>query len=167
MTLPEQARKVKDRVAYVAGDFKLPEALGIESQKARVTREAKGAREAHIENTVECFKILRKSETRDCFCKIVISGNSDPASVLSAVDAIAEYVSCVILQPETGMASLEAGTDMQSPATQSSVTQPSTTQLQPSATQPSVRTLIELQSMLLEKIDTRIIPQTHRMWGCL
>ncbi|WP_048182588.1 7-carboxy-7-deazaguanine synthase QueE [Methanosarcina sp. MTP4] len=139
MTLPEQARKVKDRVAYVAGDFKLPEALGLENPEARETREA------HIENTIECFRTLRKSETRDCFCKIVVSRDSDPASVVSAVDAIAGYVSCVILQPETRIESPEVGIN----------------------TQSSVRTLIELQSMLLEKIDTRIIPQTHRMWGCL
>jgi len=172
MTLPEQARKVKDRVAYVAGDFKLPEALGLESPQSR---EARKARENHIENTVECFKTLRKSKTRDCFCKIVISRDSDPASVVSAVDAIADYVSCVILQPETGIANPEAGTNTQPLATQTSVTQPSATQTtvtQPSVTQPSemqssVRTLIELQSILLEKIDTRIIPQTHRMWGCL
>jgi 7-carboxy-7-deazaguanine synthase len=136
MTLPEQARKIKDRVAYVAGDFKLPEALGLEKREAR---------EDHIENTVGCFKILRTNETRDCFCKIVMSRDSDSASVLSAVDAIADYVSCVILQPETVMGGQAGGINTQSP----------------------VKTLIELQNMLLEKIDTRIIPQTHRMWGCL
>lgn len=136
MTLPEQAQKVKDRVAYVAGDFKLPEALSLKSQEAR---------EEHIENTVECFKILGKNQTRDCFCKIVMSRDSSPASVVSAVDAVAGYVSCVILQPETVMESRERGINAQSP----------------------VKTLIELQNMLLEKIDTRIIPQTHRMWGCL
>ncbi len=165
MTLPEQARKIKDGVTYVAGDFKLPEALGLENPQFRETGKNREARETHIENTVECFKILKKSETRDCFCKIVLSGNSDPASVLSAVDAIAEYVSCVILQPETGIGNPEAGTNMKSPVTQPSAMQPSLTQ--PSATQSSVKTLIELQSVLLEKIDTRIIPQTHRMWGCL
>ncbi|HML25964.1 MAG TPA: 7-carboxy-7-deazaguanine synthase QueE, partial [Methanomethylovorans sp.] len=32
---------------------------------------------------------------------------------------------------------------------------------------PDVRTLLELQNELLGDIDTLIIPQTHRMWGCL
>ena len=92
MTLPEQARKLTEKVAYVSGDFKLPESLrGIGPE----------AREAHMENTIECFRLLRKNHSRDCFCKIVVDRNTELETVNPAVEAIAPYVSCVILQPET------------------------------------------------------------------
>jgi 7-carboxy-7-deazaguanine synthase len=137
MTLPEQARKLTEKVTYVSGDFKLPESLrGIEPE----------ARETHLENTVECFRLLRKSHSRDCFCKIVIDRNIEPETVNPAVEAIAPYVSCVILQPETpiGRDPMNLG-----------------------FIQESVQSIMELQKNLLEIIDTRVIPQTHRMWGCL
>lgn len=146
MTLPENAKKIRDRVTYVAGDFKLPEALGIKDS---------GAREAHFENTMECFRTLRNTENRDCFCKIVVSRNTEAESVLSAVDAIAPYVSCVILQPET----------VSGPGIgQQETTSP---ELFPAKCAPDLRELHRLQEKLLDRIDTRIIPQTHRMWGCL
>lgn len=137
MSLPEQARKLTEKVAYVSGDFKLPESLrGIGSE----------ARDAHMENTVECFRLLRQNNSRDCFCKIVVNMNTELETVIPAVEAIAPYVSCVILQPETPI-----GRDP----------------LNPRAMQASVQNIMELQKSLLEIIDTRIIPQTHRMWGCL
>lgn len=137
MTLPEQARKLTEKVAYVSGDFKLPESLrGIGPE----------AREAHIENTIECFRLLRENHSRDCFCKIVVDRNTELETVNPAVEAIAPYVSCVILQPETPI-----GRDPMSPR----------------SIQASVQRIMELQKNLLEMIDTRIIPQTHRMWGCL
>lgn len=137
MTLPEQARKLTEKVAYVSGDFKLPESLrGIGSE----------AREIHMENTVECFRLLRKNHSRDCFCKIVVDSNTELETVTPAVEAIATYVSCVILQPETPI-----GRDV----------------MNSRSIQASVQNIMELQKSLLEIIDTRIIPQTHRMWGCL
>lgn len=142
MTLPENAKKIRDRLAYVAGDFKLPEALGLKDTETR---------EIHIENTTECFRVLRKTKNRDCFGKIVISRYTEPESVLSAVDAIADYISCVILQPETVS---ETGPGQPG--------QPTTVKCA-----PSIRDLHRLQEKLLDRIDTRIIPQTHRMWGCL
>lgn len=137
MTLPEQARKLSGNIAYVAGDFKLPEAIrGISPE----------TREVHVENTIECFKLLRKNDSRDCFCKIVIGRDTNQDTVIMAAEAIAPYVSCIILQPETPLGSAVRT---------------------PRFTQASVQTIIKLQKTLLELIDTRIIPQTHRMWGCL
>ncbi len=137
MTLPEQARKLTEKVTYVSGDFKLPESLrGIGSE----------ARETHMENTVECFRLLRKNNLRDCFCKIVVDSNTELETVTPAVEAIAPYVSCLILQPETPI-----GRDV----------------MNSQSIQASVQNIMELQKNLLEIIDTRVIPQTHRMWGCL
>jgi len=135
--LPEQARKLTEKVTYVSGDFKLPESLrGIEPE----------AREAHFKNTIECFRLLRKNHSRDCFCKIVVDRNTELENVKPAVEAIAPYVSCVILQPETPIG--------RNPMNSQSI-------------QASVQRIMELQKNLLEIIDTRVIPQTHRMWGCL
>ncbi|MDD4248077.1 MAG: 7-carboxy-7-deazaguanine synthase QueE [Methanosarcina sp.] len=137
MTLPEQARKLREKISYVAGDFKLPEAIRKISSENR---------EVHMENTIECFRLLRKNSSRDCFCKIVIGRDTKPETVVLAAEAIAPYVSCIILQPETPVGSAVRT---------------------PRFTQTSVQTIIELQKTLLELTDTRIIPQTHRMWGCL
>lgn len=140
MTLPEQARKLTEKVTYVSGDFKLPESLrGIGPE----------ARETHMENTVECFRLLRKNQSRDCFCKIVVDSNTELETVTPAVEAIAPYVSCVILQPETPI-----GRDVTNFRSSRSI-------------QESVQNIMELQKSLLEIIDIRVIPQTHRMWGCL
>lgn len=135
MTLPDQARKLEKKITYVAGDFKLPEVLGQINQKTR---------ELHIENTIECFKILRKNDSRDCFCKIVVGKDTKAEAVLSASEAISAYVSCVVLQPETCRSEPVPG-------------------LEPL----QVKTLIKLQKKMLELVDTRIIPQTHKIWGCL
>lgn len=137
MTLPEHARKLSRKVTYVSGDFKLPEAIRSICPETR---------EAHVENTIECFRLLRKNSSRDCFCKIVINRDTRSETVNLAVEAIAAYVSCVILQPETPIGSEVRNTKF---------------------TQASVQNILKLQKNLLEMIDTRIIPQTHRMWGCL
>jgi len=137
MTLPEQAKRIREKVAYVAGDFKLPEAiLGLSPDTADV----------HVENTVECFRLLRKNSSRDCFCKIVTGRNTKFENVIPAAEAVAEYVSCIILQPET-------------PACNAAVAQ--------YTDQTFIQKMLELQRSLLELADTRIVPQTHRMWGCL
>ncbi|MDQ1254453.1 MAG: 7-carboxy-7-deazaguanine synthase [Euryarchaeota archaeon] len=136
MTMPEQAKIICDKVAYVAGDFKLPEAIG---------RFCPEILETHVENTIECFKLLRKNSSRDCFCKIIVGWNTNFESVISAVEYVADYVSCVILQPETQNGSAD----------------------RVCSNQAYVQKILELQRNLLEMTDTRIIPQTHRMWGCL
>ena len=137
MTLPEQAKIIREKVAYVAGDFKLPEAIpGLSSKTADV----------HVENTVECFRLLRKNSSRDCFCKIVTGRNTKFENVIPAAEAVAEYVSCIILQPET-------------PACNTAVAK--------YTDQAYIQKMLKLQRSLLELADTRIVPQTHRMWGCL
>lgn len=126
MTLPDMARKVMDCVSFVSGDVKL-------------TDEFQGEKlESHIERTIETFRILRKTENRDCFCKIVMTRDVNPALVLDVAASISNYISCIVLQPVTQY-----------------------------ELRPDVRTLLELQNELLGDIDTLIIPQTHRMWGCL
>ena len=137
MTLPEQAKKLSEKLTYVSGDFKLPEA----------TRKIKpDVQEIHVENTIECFRILRKTDSRDCFCKIVVGRDTKFETVIQAAESIVPYVSCIILQPETPV-----GTVIKTPR----------------FTQASVQKILKLQKSLLELTDTRIIPQTHRMWGCL
>jgi organic radical activating enzyme len=126
MTLPDMARKIRDCVSFVSGDVKL-------------TDEFQGEKlESHIERTIETFRILRKTENRDCFCKIVMTRDVNPALVLDVAASISNYISCIVLQPVTQY-----------------------------ELRPDVRTLLELQNELLGDIDTLIIPQTHRMWGCL
>lgn len=126
MTLPDMARKIRDSLSYVAGDVKL-------------INEFEGDDfDSHIERTIECFKVLRSTESRECFCKIVIRKGMDLEDVISVIDGICDYISCVILQPVTQKKGL-----------------------------PDVGALLSLQQRLLADIDTRIIPQTHKMWGCL
>ena len=137
MTLPNQARKISEKVTYVAGDFKLPETIQNISPETW---------EVHVENSIECFMLLRKTNSRDCFCKIVVSRDTKFETVIMAGEAIATYVSCLILQPETPIGNV------------------ATTQ---QFTKASVQKIMELQKSLLELTDTRIIPQTHRLWGCL
>jgi 7-carboxy-7-deazaguanine synthase len=137
MTLPEQASKICEKVTYVAGDFKLPESIrGFRPENSEI----------HVENTIECFKLLRKSRSRDCFCKIIVGMDTKPETVQIAAEAVEAFVSCIILQPETPIGDA-----------------PKSRQ----AVQTYVQKILELQKNLLEFTDTRIIPQTHRMWGCL
>lgn len=130
MTLPQKAKKIKDRVSYVSGDVKL-------------TNDFKGEDfESHLDRTIECFRVLKSTKTRDCFCKIVVTNDTNPDDVLGVIGAISDYISCVVLQP---------------------VTPGATTNVAPAP----VQSLMELQKSLIDEIDTRIIPQTHKMWGCL
>src|ERR1035437_1493941 len=137
MTLPEQAKRISGNVTYVAGDFKLPEIIQNISPDTW---------EIHVENSIKCFMLLRKTNSRDCFCKIVVSRDTKFETVIMVAEAIATYVSCLILQPETLIGNV------------------ATTQ---QFTKASVQKILELQKSLLELIDTRIIPQTHKLWGCL
>lgn len=137
MTLPEEAKKLSGKLTYVSGDFKLPEAM---------KKLSPDMHETHVENTIECFRLLRKNESRDCFCKIVVGKDTKSETVIQAAEAIVPYVSCIILQPETPIGSAVRT---------------------PRFTQASVQKILRLQKSLLELTDTRIIPQTHRMWGSL
>lgn len=126
MTLPDMARNVRNHVRYVSGDVKL--ASGIEEHELT----------SHVENTIECFRILRNTNSRDCFCKVVVTSGTSMSELIQVVEEIHDYVSCVILQP---------------------VTQ------EVMAASPVF--LLDCQNKLLDMADTRIIPQTHKMWGCL
>jgi organic radical activating enzyme len=126
MTLPQMAKKIKDRVSYVAGDVKLMEEFEGEDF------------ESHLDRTIECFRILKTTNKRDCFCKIVVTTDTVADDVIGIVDTISNYVSSVTLQPVTS-----------------------------SQKTASTKFLLDLQESLLDKIETQIIPQTHRMWGCL
>jgi Organic radical activating enzymes len=126
MTLPHMAKKVKDDLSYVSGDVKLlPHSL-LEDP------------ELHLDSTIECFRILRTTQNRDCFCKIVVTKDTPVDDIEGVVGAISGYISSLILQPVTQK-------DMQ----------------------PEPGYLLSLQESFLNDIDTRIIPQTHKMWGCL
>ncbi len=126
MTLPHMAKKVKDNLSYVSGDVKLlPHSL-LEDP------------ELHLDSTIECFRILKTTQNRDCFCKIVVTKDTPVDDIEGVVGAISGYISSLILQPVTQK-------DMQ----------------------PEPGYLLSLQESFLNDVDTRIIPQTHKMWGCL
>ncbi|WP_406659683.1 7-carboxy-7-deazaguanine synthase QueE [Methanolobus sp. ZRKC3] len=126
MTLPDMARKVKDKISYVSGDVKL------------LPRSSVDNFELHIENTIECFRILQATNDRDCFAKIVVSKDTNAEDIESVIGDISGYISCLVLQPVTQKELL-----------------------------PNPNYLLELQEKLLDYVDTIIIPQTHVMWGCL
>lgn len=126
MTLPRMAKKVKDNISYVSGDVKLLPHQLLEDPAL------------HLESTIECFRALKVTKDRDCFCKIVVTKDTPSDDIEGVVGAISGYISCLILQPVTQK-------DMQ----------------------PEPGYLLKLQESFLNDIDTRIIPQTHKMWGCL
>ncbi|WP_340818874.1 7-carboxy-7-deazaguanine synthase QueE [Methanolobus sp. WCC4] len=126
MTLPHMAKKVKDKVSYVSGDVKLlPHSLLDDP-------------DLHLERTIECFRALKTTKDRDCFCKIVVTKETPADDIEGVVGAISGYISSLILQPVTQK-----------------------------EMQPEPGYLLELQGSLLNDVNTRIIPQTHKMWGCL
>ncbi|MDW7732817.1 MAG: 7-carboxy-7-deazaguanine synthase QueE [Methanolobus sp.] len=126
MTLPRLAKKIRDKVSYVSGDVKIIPPSSVEDF------------EQHIESTIECFRILKNNKERDCFCKIVVTKDTDQDDIEGVVGAITGYISCLVLQPVSQAEDL-----------------------------PKPGYLLDLQEKLLDQIDTKIIPQTHRMWGCL
>lgn len=93
MTLPEAAKKLRRKVSYVAGDFKLRDALGIP-----------GDYEELREATIEGFKTLRNRRGRDCFCKVVVQQGTDVEELLENARQIKEYVSSLVLQPVSQIA---------------------------------------------------------------
>jgi organic radical activating enzyme len=126
MTLPHMAKKIRDKLSYVAGDVKLLPLSSIDDV------------DQHFDRTIECFRTLKTTKDRECFCKVVVTKDTDADDVEGMIGAIAGYVSCVVLQPVSQKELL-----------------------------PAPGYLIGLQERLLDQVDTKIIPQTHRMWGCL
>ncbi len=124
MTLPEQAKKLRRGVAYVAGDFKLREVVH------GVRRSYEEIREA----TIASFKALRSTRRRLTFCKLVVPRRFEAEQVVENVEAISRYISMAVLQPV-----------WQRP--------------------PPLGELLALQAQLLEVVETRIIPQTHKVLG--
>lgn len=120
MTLPESARRLRGKLRYVAGDFKLREVLPQEEY------------EVLRERTLECFRVLRCTKRRFTFCKLVLPERFDAAGVVEAVEEVRRWVGLVVLQPVWN-----------SP--------------------PPVGELLRLQGRLMELVDTRIIPQTHKL----
>jgi organic radical activating enzyme len=90
MTLPEKAEVVKDRVNYVAGDFKLSDAFD-DAINYEAIREA----------TIQSFRVLRETGKRKCFCKIVLQRGSKLDEIIQNVEQISDYISSMVLQPVT------------------------------------------------------------------
>ncbi|WP_456370447.1 7-carboxy-7-deazaguanine synthase QueE [Geoglobus sp.] len=88
MSLPEEARKLK-HFDIIAGDLKVREAL-------------KAGYEDVYENTVKSFRILKDSESRVTFAKIVLPERFDVEDVLARAEGIADCVRCFVLQPVFG-----------------------------------------------------------------
>ncbi len=89
MTLPEKAEKIKGKVRYVAGDFKLRDAL------------ADSNYEEIMEATIRCYRVLRSKINRDCFCKVMLKGGADLKEISESIEQVKDYISCLILQPIT------------------------------------------------------------------
>ncbi len=88
MSLPEEAIKLK-HFDIIAGDLKVREAL-------------KAGYEEIYEKTVKSFRILRDSESRVTFAKIVLPERFDIEDVLARAEGIADCVRCFVLQPVFG-----------------------------------------------------------------
>ncbi len=130
MSLPEHAKKVKDKLRYVAGDFKLKAGYNLNNY------------DEYFSDMIKCFKTLRSTAKRDCFCKIVLLDGFDMENLLGGVSKIKEYISMIVLQPVTRREGMDA-----KPV--------------------PVEKMMEVQEMLLDIKDTRIIPQSHVAWGAL
>lgn len=130
MTLPEGAKEVKDVIKYVAGDFKLQDQCNFKNQYDKF-----------FNDTARSFSILRKTSFRDCFCKIILTGDTDKEDMLHAIAQIKDCISTLILQPVTPTGEAKPITPARA---------------------------MELQNAAMDVVsDVRIIPQTHKMWGCL
>lgn len=91
--------------------------------------------------TARSFSILRHTSFRDCFCKIIVTPDLEEEDLLHALEQIKDCISTLVLQPVTPIGPV-------SPVTP--------------------RFVLDLQRKALDVVeDVRVIPQTHRMWGCL
>jgi|TARA_B100001964_G_C14257462_1_gene613259 organic radical activating enzyme len=90
MTLPNNAEKVKDKIRYVAGDFKLRNAFNDTDNYEKLKQATK-----------KSYRILRNKKDRDCFCKIVIKSDDNVKEIIEDIKLVKKYISCLILQPLT------------------------------------------------------------------
>ncbi len=96
MSLPEEAKKLR-HVDFVAGDFKVREALLVEESYEEL-----------FENTVKCFRVLKNKRNRLTFCKFVLPEKFDSGEVINSAESIKDYVCCFVLQPVFGVGRLDA-----------------------------------------------------------
>jgi organic radical activating enzyme len=102
----------------------------------------KGNYEKFFNDTARSYSILRKTSFRDCFCKMIITKDDEKDDMLHALDQIKGCISTLILQPVTVTGKISEPV----PASK----------------------LIEFQELAMDIMeDVRVIPQTHKMWGCL
>ncbi|KXS42164.1 MAG: radical SAM protein [Methanohalophilus sp. T328-1] len=91
-----------------------------------------------VEHIERTYQCFRTLRSNQHRDCIVVTSSTKPADVMDVVAQISDYISCVVLQPVTQHT---RATDIQ--------------------------TILSLQENLLEIKNTLIIPQTHKMWGCL
>jgi organic radical activating enzyme len=109
--------------------------------KLRDQCDFKGGYEKYFNDTSRSFSILRHTSFRDCFCKIIVTDDTLKEDMLHAIDQIKDCITELILQPVTPINQVRA------------------------ASPPK---LFELQDAAADLVETvRIIPQTHKLWGCL
>jgi 7-carboxy-7-deazaguanine synthase len=101
----------------------------------------KGEYEKIFEDTVRCFSILRKTSFRDCFCKMIITDDVSKEEMLNALDQIKDCISTLVLQPVTPTGGVGPVSSLK------------------------VLELQEAAQKVFEEV--RVIPQSHKMWGCL
>ncbi len=130
MSLPERAKEVEDLFGYVAGDFKLEKGYNLNNY------------DEYFNDMVKCFRTLRNTKERDCFCKVVLMDGFDMEKLVEGISKIKEYISMVVLQP---------------------VTPPEGNDIRPAP----IEKVMEAQEMLLDMKNTRIMPQSHMVWGAL
>jgi len=101
----------------------------------------KGGYEKYFNDTARSFSILRHTSFRDCFCKIIITDDTVKEDMLHAIDQIKDCITELILQPVTPVNQVRPASPLK---------------------------LFELQDAAVDLVETvRIIPQTHKLWGCL
>jgi 7-carboxy-7-deazaguanine synthase len=97
--------------------------------------------EKYFNATARSFSILRKTSFRDCFCKIIVTPDLSKEDMMHALDQISDCISTLVLQPVTPVGSV--------------------------APVPP-QFVLDLQKAAMDVVEeVRVIPQTHRMWGCL
>lgn len=101
----------------------------------------KGQYEKYFNATAHSFSILRKTSFRDCFCKIIVTADLDREDFTHAIEQVKGTISTLILQPVT-------------PCGEARAVSPQET--------------LKLQEKAMDLVeDVRVIPQTHKLWGCL
>jgi organic radical activating enzyme len=101
----------------------------------------KGQYEKYFNATAHSFSILRKTSFRDCFCKIIVTADLNREDFTHALEQIKGTISTLILQPVTPVAGARAASPQET---------------------------LKLQEKAMDLVeDVRVIPQTHKLWGCL